>query len=78
MLIRRQALAMYKNSLNPKEIKSESANVSPLVKRLLGTVILNHFYMHKVPHDDRHKIAAILGISERNLLTRIAENKDKN
>ncbi len=78
MLIRRQSLAMYKNSLNAKEIKNESTNVSFMVKRLLGAIILSHFYMHKVPHEDRNKITAILGISEQNLLTKIAEHKDKN
>jgi hypothetical protein len=78
MLIKRQALAMYKNSLNPKEVKNECVNVSLMVKRLLIAIVLNHFYMHKVSHDDRNKITSILGISERNLLTKIAEHIDKN
>lgn len=79
MLIKRQALAMYKNSLNPNEIKDECTNVSVMVRRLLGAIVLNHFYMHKVAHVDRNKITSILGISERSLLTKIAEHhKDNN
>jgi hypothetical protein len=78
MLVRRQALAMYKNSLNPTEIKNECNNVSFMVKRLLGAIVLSHFYMHKVVREDRQKIAAILGINEKRLLTEIAEHKEKN
>lgn len=67
MLVKRQALAMYRNSLNPEEIKKECSNISPMVKRLLIAVVLDHFYMHKIRYDDRQRMSAILGINDKKL-----------
>jgi len=55
----------YKGSMDVKDIQDNFDSLSFLVQRLLGNLVLEHCYMHKIDYKDRQNIAKALGIKEK-------------
>lgn len=66
-LIKKQCRMMYRGSINVEDIKKNYGNLPVLAKRLLGNMVIDHCYMHKIKYSDRQKVSHVLGIKEKSI-----------